>query len=95
MAWNGGVAGGVSGYTNRAGYASGQMSGWRFRRNRKRVWSFKPRRAYWFNIRRSCWVKISSFAGGAALLANVVGVGGLAGTGGELIYGKEPVPLYV
>ena len=32
--------------------------------------------------------QISSFAGGAALLANVVGVGGLAGTGGELVYGK-------
>ena len=33
-------------------------------------------------------MKISSFAGGAALLANVVDGGGVAGTGGELVYGK-------
>ena len=39
-------------------------------------------------IRRECWLKNSSFARGAALLANVVGRGELAGTGGELVYGK-------
>ena len=66
---------------SRAGYGSGQRRGWRLRRSRRRVWSFTTRRGYWIKTRLACWVNISSFAGGAALLANVVGGGGLLALG--------------